>query len=274
MLTGISTMPTAPTTWSEMAHQELVVNLSARERTRQEILWEVVASEERLVARLGSNLRIAAQSSLLFRYVAELRSLVDHYANPLLHPLLSTSPPLSTPSLLSKTSSPAFTRESTPAASSSSELPIAARFLRSSPSTTSTASFEHLPEIHHADSRRRNSASPTTTRNTTVPPRQTNSSTQRSTSPSGVTSRLASFALGRSRQASSTKSRPSKSTRQPAPPPPRIPDALRTVLESTVEMLRGHDELSTRLKDQWTKAFPLVRGLAGIWSDQVCSLSQ
>ncbi|GAA5822220.1 hypothetical protein JCM10212_002495, partial [Sporobolomyces blumeae] len=37
----------APTTWSEMAHQELVVNLSARERTRQEILWEVVASEER-----------------------------------------------------------------------------------------------------------------------------------------------------------------------------------------------------------------------------------
>ena len=32
-----------------MAHQELVVNLSARERTRQEILWEVVASEERCV---------------------------------------------------------------------------------------------------------------------------------------------------------------------------------------------------------------------------------
>lgn len=36
-----------PLTWSEMAHQELVENLSTRERTRQEILWEVVASEER-----------------------------------------------------------------------------------------------------------------------------------------------------------------------------------------------------------------------------------
>lgn len=37
-----------------MAHQELVVNLSARERTRQEILWEVVASEERFVQSLCS----------------------------------------------------------------------------------------------------------------------------------------------------------------------------------------------------------------------------
>jgi hypothetical protein len=45
---------TAPTTWSDMAHQDLVVNLSARERTRQEILWEVVASEERCVTSVPS----------------------------------------------------------------------------------------------------------------------------------------------------------------------------------------------------------------------------
>lgn len=36
-------------------------------------------------------------------------------------------------------------------------------------------------------------------------------------------------------------------------------------------MLKGHDELSGRLKEQWAKAFPLVRGLAAIWSDQVSS---
>ncbi|GAA5846176.1 hypothetical protein JCM5353_002992 [Sporobolomyces roseus] len=239
----------APTTWSDMAHQELVVNLSARERTRQEILWEVVASEE--------------------RYVAELRSLVEYYANPLLHPLLLTSPTISSPPLSSKLSSPAFTVESTAAASSSSsELPIAARFLRSSPSSTSTASFDHLPEMHPNESHRRNSASPNLSRNgphseaSTRPPRQSTNS------PSTVTGRLASFAFGRSRQSAPAKSKPSKPSKQPPPPLPPIPEALRTVLESIVEMLKGHDELSGRLKEQWAKAFPLVRGLAAIWSDQ------
>lgn len=37
----------APLTWGDMANAELVVNLSSRERTRQEVLWECVASEER-----------------------------------------------------------------------------------------------------------------------------------------------------------------------------------------------------------------------------------
>lgn len=34
-------------------------------------------------------------------------------------------------------------------------------------------------------------------------------------------------------------------------------------------MLKGHEELSTKLKEQWEKSFPLVRGLAATWSDQV-----
>ena len=33
--------------WSEMTQEELVHNLGPRERTRQEVLWEIVASEER-----------------------------------------------------------------------------------------------------------------------------------------------------------------------------------------------------------------------------------
>lgn len=41
-----------PLTWSEMNDVDLVENLSGRERTRQEVLWEIVASEERYVDEL------------------------------------------------------------------------------------------------------------------------------------------------------------------------------------------------------------------------------
>ena len=38
-----------PNSWSEMAEEELKANLGPRERTRQEVLWEIVSSEERSV---------------------------------------------------------------------------------------------------------------------------------------------------------------------------------------------------------------------------------
>ena len=38
-----------PNSWSEMAEEELIANLGPRERTRQEVLWEIVSSEERYV---------------------------------------------------------------------------------------------------------------------------------------------------------------------------------------------------------------------------------
>lgn len=37
----------AAQSWSEGAEEDLVTNLGQRERTRQEVLWEIVASEER-----------------------------------------------------------------------------------------------------------------------------------------------------------------------------------------------------------------------------------
>jgi hypothetical protein len=37
----------AAASWSEAAENDLVNNLGPRERTRQEVLWEIVASEER-----------------------------------------------------------------------------------------------------------------------------------------------------------------------------------------------------------------------------------
>ena len=39
----------ATASWSEAAEEDLVSNLGPRERTRQEVLWEIVASEERYV---------------------------------------------------------------------------------------------------------------------------------------------------------------------------------------------------------------------------------
>ena len=38
-----------PNSWGEMADEELIANLGPRERTRQEVLWEIVSSEERSV---------------------------------------------------------------------------------------------------------------------------------------------------------------------------------------------------------------------------------
>jgi hypothetical protein len=41
-----------PVSWSEVAEVDLVSNLGPRERTRQEVLWEIVTSEERSATRL------------------------------------------------------------------------------------------------------------------------------------------------------------------------------------------------------------------------------
>ncbi|MBW0461057.1 hypothetical protein O181_000772, partial [Austropuccinia psidii MF-1] len=58
-------------TWSEMTDLYLVENLSGRERTPQEVLCEIVASEE--------------------RYVSELVSSRNNYIIPLLYPMISPS---------------------------------------------------------------------------------------------------------------------------------------------------------------------------------------
>lgn len=39
-----------PNSWSEMAEEDLIANLAPRERTRQEVLYEIVSSEERSVS--------------------------------------------------------------------------------------------------------------------------------------------------------------------------------------------------------------------------------
>ncbi|KXN85461.1 RhoGEF domain-containing protein gxcJ [Leucoagaricus sp. SymC.cos] len=106
----------AAASWSELTEEDLVSNLGSRERTRQEVLFEIISSEE--------------------RYVQELIKMKETFVDPLLHPFSAT------PSLPSVSSpSPAidydYYRTETPggAAESTEDLPpIAARFMSPTPS--------------------------------------------------------------------------------------------------------------------------------------------
>ncbi|KAI8998521.1 Dbl domain-containing protein [Trametes punicea] len=118
----------AAQSWSEGAEEDLVSNLGQRERTRQEVLWEIVASEE--------------------RYVNELLKMKETFVDPLLHPYVSS--PVSSPTPLDFDD---FTRSDTPR-ESLEHLPIAARFLSSptgerpeSPTQPSSRKDDNHPNI-------------------------------------------------------------------------------------------------------------------------------
>ncbi|KAF8321624.1 Dbl homology domain-containing protein [Clavulina sp. PMI_390] len=120
----------AAASWSEAAEEDLVSNLGSRERTRQEVLWEIVASED--------------------RYVVELLKFKETFIDPLLHPYSTSVPSIASPALadplpaVDYNSNTAYFRSETPmthrtAASipreSLDNLPIASRFL-STPTPT------------------------------------------------------------------------------------------------------------------------------------------
>ncbi|KAL6305420.1 hypothetical protein BKA93DRAFT_779776 [Sparassis latifolia] len=90
--------------WSEVAEEDLVSNIGQRERTRQEVLWEIVASEE--------------------RYVTELLKMKETFIEPLLHPYSAPMPVLS-PTPLDYED---YSHSDTPR-ESLENLPIASRFL-------------------------------------------------------------------------------------------------------------------------------------------------
>ncbi|KAF9264804.1 Dbl homology domain-containing protein [Marasmius fiardii PR-910] len=104
----------AATSWSEVTEEDLVSNLGSRERTRQEVLFEIIHSEE--------------------RYVQELAKMKETFIDPLLHPYSSVTSPLSsTPNLDYD-----FYRSESPTTESADQLPpIAARFMSPTPSIPS-----------------------------------------------------------------------------------------------------------------------------------------
>ncbi|KAK7043594.1 hypothetical protein VNI00_008205 [Paramarasmius palmivorus] len=107
----------AATSWSEVTEEDLVSNLGSRERTRQEVLFEIISSED--------------------RYVQELAKMKDTFIDPLLHPYSSSgtaSPISSTPNLDYRED---FYRSESPSESTDQLPPIAARFMSPTPSIPS-----------------------------------------------------------------------------------------------------------------------------------------
>ncbi|TFK42664.1 hypothetical protein BDQ12DRAFT_676593 [Crucibulum laeve] len=102
----------AAQSWSEVTEEDLVSNIGSRERTRQEVLFEIISSEE--------------------RYVQELIKMKDTFIDPLLHPFsistISTSPISSTPHLDYD-----YYRSESPFESTDDLPPIAARFMSPTP---------------------------------------------------------------------------------------------------------------------------------------------
>lgn len=109
--------------WSEGAEGDLVSNIGQRERTRQEVLWEIVASEE--------------------RYVQELVKLKEIFIEPLLHPYSAASPTLGP----SPDPDDFYRREATPV-ESVEHLPIASRFLSSRAASGASAEPPSTPPHH------------------------------------------------------------------------------------------------------------------------------
>ncbi|KAJ3756742.1 Dbl domain-containing protein [Lentinula raphanica] len=113
-MSGVGSRILSATSWSEVTEEDLVLNLGSRERTRQEVLFEIISSEE--------------------RYVGELAKMKEMFIEPLLHPYYPRR--VLSPEPLSVTETPEQMppKPSSPLSSRSDSLPpIAARFMSPTP---------------------------------------------------------------------------------------------------------------------------------------------
>ncbi|OAV87424.1 hypothetical protein, variant [Puccinia triticina 1-1 BBBD Race 1] len=295
-----------PMTWSEMTDLDLVENLSGRERTRQEVLWEIVASEE--------------------RYVSELVSLRNNYITPILYPMIApillTPPATNTQSNFFKSYSSVSSSSPTtltPPTTASDFLPIAAQFVRSSSRcsrNTSNHSQDHLPDMESEDSHSFpvQSAAPITSPDPTrtLSPSEKNGPNHNRLSFNtrfGIRSKRASQpdldpnvqALSNYNQSSSSVPhmnfkgastlRGIRHYLRPPNPPNKLhkahqdtiqqaltnhanfeyllPESLRIIFNIVNDgMFRGHEDLSVQLKEKYLEQFPLVRDLTSVWAEQ------
>ena len=120
----------AAQSWSEVTEEDLVSNLGSRERTRQEVLFEIISSEERYVA---TGLGPCYSAHHYYRYVQELNKMKDTFIDPLLHPFATST----NASALSSTPYLDYDsyRADSPTESGDHLPPIAARFMSPTPSS-------------------------------------------------------------------------------------------------------------------------------------------
>jgi hypothetical protein len=117
----------AAQSWSEVTEGDLVSNLGSRERTRQEVLFEIISSEERCEATFTF---VFFHYLHFKRYVQELVKMKDTFIDPLLHPYsMTNASAASTPNLDYD-----YYRPESPLESTDDLPPIAARFMSPTPS--------------------------------------------------------------------------------------------------------------------------------------------
>jgi hypothetical protein len=139
--------------WSEVTEEDLVSNLGSRERTRQEVLFEIISSEERCVIS-SPRTRHTTHSSP--RYVQELIKMKDTFIDPLLHPLAASN---NANNVFSLSPMPNLDydpyRADSPTESGDHLPPIAARFMSPTPSMgpppTSAASSMRTKDAPNID---------------------------------------------------------------------------------------------------------------------------
>ncbi|PBK96765.1 Dbl homology domain-containing protein [Armillaria gallica] len=291
----------AAASWSEVTEEDLVSNLGSRERTRQEVLFEIISSEE--------------------RYVQELVKMKDTFIDPLLHPF--SAPSTNTP--LSAASTPNldydYFRTDSPTESIDHLPPIAARFMSPTPSaeahsrtpnietesldsdeedegddqmgrafntprkngTASQASKHNHPRSPYRGTVTRTAAKPgtsvpfpTRSHQSLPPPAGANQSTQSLGRQSIVAERERERHVSHSKASSPTvksgmlrKFKKSETGTNPfgdAIAPHQLPEDLRICLEVVDSgVLDGHKRLSESLKKRYDDQYPLVRTLADVF---------
>lgn len=124
----------AAASWSEGAEEDLVSNLGPRERTRQEVLWEIVASEERCVSQRKPFSIVLMKC----RYVGELVKMKETFIEPLLHPYSAPAP----------VDYDDYSRFDSPL-ESTEQLPIASRFMSPTGFRPETPTSPAAPSMKH-----------------------------------------------------------------------------------------------------------------------------
>ncbi|WRT65794.1 uncharacterized protein IL334_002743 [Kwoniella shivajii] len=287
MSTGAtSTMSYLPqlNSWSEMAEDELIANLGPKERTRQEVLWEIVSSEERYVQDLmrfndtvcKSLIPISANSPHLDLYdpVSELSRTMSPAS-----PALSGNESFVNLPIAARYASSRYSGERYPSDSSASTAPpvtpnddIIARGTAGPPPSSAARMNAYNILTNGRPSHRTSFSSLKGTRShQSLPPpatRQGSYSSQSNLHPSDNNNRTSyhpgfSSLHNKLHKASSRVSSGGSMNGRDV----RLPEDLEKVLTVlSGGILEGHIKLAAALKRRYEDQYPLVRSLADVFT--------
>lgn len=223
--------------WSEMTQDDLVCNLGARERTRQEVLWEIVASEE--------------------RYVKELERTKEFYLDALLHPHRFSNT-ASANHRRSSGENVGTKQRNSLHQNTLGDLPIAARFMGSD--------FSGQDAIREKEEQARSS---NVRQSKTEGVNVNNPSTPKSSRTTTKTSNPKRWSNGRltDQDSGAASSQVGYAITGGDGLFVPLPPSLRITLEAISNgLLVGHLLLSEALKHRYEEQWPLVRSLADVFS--------